>query len=76
MLLTRQVKNALVTLLIMIPFETWALGAPAATIPMVPIGGMPLGIQLLGQVGVGAKLYSFSSWASGTLRPVVLEGGA
>lgn len=50
-----------------------ALGATAVTMPMLCVGGMPLGIQLLGQADNDAKLCAFSSRASQTLKPVVIE---
>lgn len=50
-----------------------ALGVPAVTIPMLAVGGLPLGIQLMGQSHEDARICSFASWISHHLRPVVVD---
>lgn len=49
-----------------------ALGAPAVSIPMLAVDGMPLGIQFLGQAGDDAKLCSLASWTSKNMEAVVM----
>lgn len=49
-----------------------ALGAPAVTIPMLSVEGLPLGLQLMGQAHEDAKICALSSWVSRNLLPVIV----
>lgn len=46
------------------------LGAPAVNVPLMSVGGMPAGVQFLGQHGTDAKTTSIARWAHEALTPV------
>ena len=50
---------------------TSALGAPAITIPLIAIGGMPLGVQLIGHPHSDWPLAGHARWMMNSLRPVI-----
>ena len=48
-----------------------ALGAPVVTSPMTSVGGMPMGIQLVGQPHFDAAMTAIARWMVGALDPVI-----
>ncbi|MDN3564944.1 amidase [Paeniroseomonas aquatica] len=48
-----------------------ALGAPVVTVPLAAVGGMPLGIQLMGQPHADAAVTAVARWVQATVAPVV-----
>jgi Asp-tRNA(Asn)/Glu-tRNA(Gln) amidotransferase A subunit family amidase len=50
---------------------TSMLGAPAVSVPMLAVGGMPLGIQIVGQPHEDARAVAIARWIAGTLKPVI-----
>ena len=48
-----------------------ALGAPVVTVPLAAVGGMPLGIQLMGQPHADAAVTAVARWMQATVAPVV-----
>lgn len=48
-----------------------ALGAPVVTSPMTSVGGMPMGIQLVGQPHSDAAMTAIARWMVGTIEPAV-----
>ncbi len=48
-----------------------ALGAPVVTSPMTAVGGMPMGIQLVGQPHTDAAMTAIARWMVGTIEPVI-----
>ena len=54
-------------------FNAWTsvLGAPAITLPLLAVDGMPLGVQLVGQWHEDHRLTGFAAWVEQT----VLAGG-
>jgi Asp-tRNA(Asn)/Glu-tRNA(Gln) amidotransferase A subunit family amidase len=48
------------------------LGAPVVTVPMMAIGGMPFGLQIMGQPQTDARVTAIARWLRDTVRPVSL----
>ena len=48
------------------------LFAPAVTMPLLAVGGMPVGVQLMGQQHEDERITSFARWLAGAVRPVVV----
>ena len=46
------------------------LFAPAVTLPLLAVDGMPVGVQLMGQPHDDARITAIARWALGTLAPV------
>jgi Asp-tRNA(Asn)/Glu-tRNA(Gln) amidotransferase A subunit family amidase len=46
------------------------IGAPAVTIPLTTVGGMPMGIQVMAQVNMDAQATAIARWMLETLPPV------
>ena len=51
---------------------TSALGAPAVTVPLLGIDGMPTGIQLIGQPHTDWQLVGCARWLMAATRPISL----
>lgn len=47
------------------------LFAPVVTMPMMAVGGMPVGVQVMGQQHEDARMTAIARWISGTIEPVV-----
>ena len=48
-----------------------ALGAPVVTSPMTSVGGMPMGIQLVGQPHSDAAMTAIARWMVETIEPAI-----
>lgn len=48
------------------------LFAPVVTVPMLAVGGMPVGVQLMGQMHEDARMTAIGRWLAGALEPVVV----
>ncbi len=46
------------------------LFAPAVTVPLLAVGGLPVGVQFMGQVNEDAKMASIARWAMDNLSPI------
>jgi Asp-tRNA(Asn)/Glu-tRNA(Gln) amidotransferase A subunit family amidase len=46
------------------------IGAPAVTIPLTTVGGMPMGVQVMAQVNMDAQATAIARWMLETLPPV------
>jgi Asp-tRNA(Asn)/Glu-tRNA(Gln) amidotransferase A subunit family amidase len=57
-----------------IAFNAWtsALGCPAVTVPLCGLGGLPLGVQVVGQRGADARTTAQARWLLEKLEPVEL----
>ncbi len=44
-----------------------ALGAPVVTVPMTAVGGMPMGIQVMGQQHADAAVTAIARWMTGSV---------
>jgi Asp-tRNA(Asn)/Glu-tRNA(Gln) amidotransferase A subunit family amidase len=51
---------------------TSILGAPAVTVPMLAVDGMPVGVQIVGQCQADAHVAGIARWLLETVRPVVI----
>ncbi|HEY0184133.1 MAG TPA: amidase [Rhodopila sp.] len=51
---------------------TSVLGAPAITLPMLSVQGLPVGVQVIGQPHTDAALSGVARWIGEHIRPVVL----
>lgn len=52
---------------------TSMLGAPTVSVPMLGVGGLPLGIQVMGQPHDDARAVAIARWIEGTLESVSLS---
>ena len=52
---------------------TSILGAPAVTVPILAIEGMPVGIQIVGQRHADARTAGIARWLLETVRPVSVD---
>ena len=50
---------------------TSVLGAPAVTVPLIAIAGMPVGVQVIGQNHTDAALCGTARWLQHHVRPVI-----
>lgn len=48
-----------------------ALGAPVVTVPLTAVGGMPMGIQLMGQPHADAAVTALARWMLAAVEPVL-----
>jgi Asp-tRNA(Asn)/Glu-tRNA(Gln) amidotransferase A subunit family amidase len=48
------------------------LFAPVVTVPLMSVGGMPVGVQLMGQQHEDARMTGLARWLSTTVKPVVV----
>lgn len=49
------------------------LGAPAISLPLLAVGGLPLGVQLMGFVQGDDRLTAHAAWIAETFRPALLR---
>jgi len=47
------------------------LFAPAVTMPLLSVGGLPVGVQLMGQQHEDARITALSRWMVGAVKPVI-----
>jgi Asp-tRNA(Asn)/Glu-tRNA(Gln) amidotransferase A subunit family amidase len=47
------------------------LFAPAVTMPLMSVGGMPVGVQVMGQQHEDARMTAIARWMLGAVKPVV-----
>jgi len=48
------------------------LFAPCVTMPMMSVGGMPVGAQVMGQPHQDARMTAIARWIIGEIDPVVV----
>jgi Asp-tRNA(Asn)/Glu-tRNA(Gln) amidotransferase A subunit family amidase len=49
------------------------LFAPAVTLPLLSVGGMPVGVQLMGQQHSDARITAMARWMLEAVSPVVIN---
>ena len=49
------------------------LFAPVVTVPLIAVGGMPVGVQLMGQPQEDERMTAMARWLAGTVEPIVME---
>jgi Asp-tRNA(Asn)/Glu-tRNA(Gln) amidotransferase A subunit family amidase len=47
------------------------LFAPAVSMPMIGVAGLPVGVQVVGQQGEDARMTAIARWIIETIEPVV-----
>jgi Asp-tRNA(Asn)/Glu-tRNA(Gln) amidotransferase A subunit family amidase len=47
------------------------LFAPAVTMPLLAVGGMPVGVQLMGQMHQDARITGFARWMLDAIDPII-----
>jgi Asp-tRNA(Asn)/Glu-tRNA(Gln) amidotransferase A subunit family amidase len=53
-------------------FPSSMLFAPVVTMPLLAVGGMPVGVQLMGQPHQDARMTALARWMSASVAPVVV----
>jgi Asp-tRNA(Asn)/Glu-tRNA(Gln) amidotransferase A subunit family amidase len=48
------------------------LFAPAVTMPLMAVGGLPVGVQVVGQMHQDARMTSLARWLLGAVDPVMV----
>ncbi len=48
------------------------IGAPVVTVPMMAVGGMPVGLQVMGQRNEDARMTAMARWIHDNVDPVVV----
>ena len=48
------------------------LFAPAVTVPLMSVGGLPVGLQVMGQQHEDARMTSLARWLLESIAPVVV----
>ncbi|MDO0929655.1 amidase [Streptomyces sp. TG1A-8] len=48
------------------------LGAPAVNVPLMAVGGLPFGLQVMGQAGTDARTVAFARWLGEAIAPVIV----
>ncbi|HUP94823.1 MAG TPA: amidase [Burkholderiales bacterium] len=46
------------------------LGAPAVTVPLIAVAGMPVGVQIMGQAHADARVAAVARWVAENVKPV------
>ena len=54
-------------------FPSSMLFAPAVTVPLMAVGGMPVGVQLMGQQHEDARITAMARWLVESVPPVVVD---
>ena len=49
------------------------LFAPAVTMPLLSVGGLPVGVQLMGQQHEDARVTAIARWLLASVPPIVVE---
>jgi Asp-tRNA(Asn)/Glu-tRNA(Gln) amidotransferase A subunit family amidase len=49
------------------------LFAPAVTMPLLSVGGLPVGVQLMGQQHEDARVTALAHWMLGAVKPVMMR---
>ncbi|MCB1550310.1 MAG: amidase, partial [Hyphomicrobiaceae bacterium] len=52
-------------------FPSSMLFAPCVTMPLLGVGGMPVGVQVMGQQHEDARMTAIARWLLGNVKPVV-----
>ena len=48
------------------------LFAPCVTMPLMSVGGLPVGVQVMGQPGTDARVTAMARWLLGAISPVIV----
>jgi Asp-tRNA(Asn)/Glu-tRNA(Gln) amidotransferase A subunit family amidase len=50
-----------------------SLGAPAVTVPLLAVSGMPVGIQIMGQPQADARVAAIARWVAESVAPITTK---
>jgi Asp-tRNA(Asn)/Glu-tRNA(Gln) amidotransferase A subunit family amidase len=53
-------------------YPSSSLGAPAVTVPLMSVAGMPVGVQVLGQIHADARVTGIARWLAASVPPVTV----
>ena len=51
-------------------YPSSSLGAPAVTVPLLAVSGMPVGVQIMGQPHADARVTGIARWLAENVSPV------
>jgi Asp-tRNA(Asn)/Glu-tRNA(Gln) amidotransferase A subunit family amidase len=51
-------------------YASSSLGAPAVTVPLIAVSGMPVGVQIMGQPHADARVAGIARWLAASVAPV------
>ncbi|MDB5867409.1 MAG: amidase [Betaproteobacteria bacterium] len=51
-------------------YPSSTLGAPAVTVPLIGVSGMPVGVQIMGQLNGDARVAAIARWLGANVAPV------
>ena len=54
-------------------YPSSSLGAPAITVPLLAVSGMPVGVQIMGQLHEDARVTSIARWLAASVAPVTVD---
>ena len=54
-------------------YPSSSLGAPAVSVPLIAVSGMPVGVQIMGQPHADARVAGIARWIGTSVAPVTVE---
>ena len=54
-------------------YPSSSLGAPAVTVPLIAVSGMPVGVQIMGQLHEDARVAGIARWLAANVAPVKVD---
>jgi len=54
-------------------YPSSSLGAPAVTVPLLAVSGMPVGVQVMGQPHEDARVAGIARWLAASVPPVSVD---
>jgi Asp-tRNA(Asn)/Glu-tRNA(Gln) amidotransferase A subunit family amidase len=54
-------------------YPSSTLGAPAVTVPLIGVKGMPVGVQIMGQLHADARVAGIARWLAASMAPVRVD---
>jgi Asp-tRNA(Asn)/Glu-tRNA(Gln) amidotransferase A subunit family amidase len=54
-------------------YPSSSLGAPTVTVPLISVGGMPVGVQIMGQPHADARVVGIARWLAASVAPVKVD---
>ena len=54
-------------------YASSSLGAPAVTVPLIGVSGLPVGVQIMGQPHADARVAGIARWLAQSVAPVKMD---
>ncbi len=54
-------------------YPSSSLGAPAVTVPLIAVSGMPVGVQIMGQLHEDARVAGIARWLAANVAPINVD---